>query len=111
MRRPSLDGGEGNRPADPPEVDLWGEVVARAVQDMGLWFAVNKYDTKWSRMAARWLFSPIHRRDYFMACEFAGLCPEQTRALARRVWFDKINKDEVSQAIGKEIWEKEVVKC
>ena len=108
LRAIHQEGIDQQRAHDPPEVALWGEVVARAVQDIGLWFYVNKYDRKYARMAARWIFSPIHQHDYFMACECAGLCPEATREVAKRLWLSKVPVDWTM--VQNELW-KEVTRC
>ena len=111
LRHFQQDGGEGNRPADPPEVELWSEVVQQAVYDLRLWFNQCIYDRKAARKAARWLFSPIHQGDFYTVCDWAQVCPHQTRERARRVWMEKIDSDEVAQRVAAEIWEKEVTKC
>jgi hypothetical protein len=103
-----LDGGEGNRPDEPPEVELWVEVVARAVADLGMWFYVDKYSRKQSRFAARWLFGPMHRKDFLLVCEYACLCPVRVEESARRLWLSKVPVDWT--VVQNELW-KEVVRC
>jgi hypothetical protein len=109
LRAYAVDGGEGQHPGEPPEVALWGEVVARAVEDLSFWFNLDKNDRKLAIKSARWLFNPIHDADFVTVCAFANLDPLTVRQIARRRWEERVKPEyaELSNAV----WNMEVLKC
>ena len=109
MRVPSLDGGEGNRPEDPPEVELWCEVIGQAVNDLCYWFSLNRTDSKLARRAARWLYSPLYEEEIALVCEFAGTEVEVVRRHAKICWAQKVPRGD--EEIASIIWREDVTQC
>jgi hypothetical protein len=98
---------EGNRPARPPEVELWVEVVARAIEDLAYYFSGNHTDSKLARRAARWLFSPLYDKDLLLVCDMAEMQVADVRAVAKRRWLEKVPED--WKIVQNALWE-EVLK-
>lgn len=95
-------------PLTEPEQDLWEAVVERAVDDVSLWFAQEKWQRKESRRAARWIYSTLFQRDFLLCCEMADMDPDQVRRWAKSKWALCIRPD--LREVAAVIWEKEVLK-
>ena len=102
------DEGAANRPHDPPEVELWCEVIGRAIDDLAYWFSLNYTDSRVARKAARWLFSPLYAEELAQVCEFAGTEVSDVRRHAKARWMEKVKPGE--EQIAHAVWE-EVLKC
>lgn len=76
-----------------PEHALWVEVVIRAVQDVGLWWALEREDRAAAREALRWLFHPHSELALYDVCSMAGIDPPQARKLAKELWMEKLPQD------------------
>ena len=103
------DEGAANRPHDPPEVELWCEVIGRAIDDLCYWFSSNHTDSRMARKAARWLFSPLYDADLLLVCEFAGTEIETVRKHAKVCWAQKVSRE--NEEIAAIIWKEDVTRC
>lgn len=74
-------------PISSPEIELWINVVARAMLDLGIQPVDDekraREGEKARRDAAHWIFSDLHAEDFELTCQYAGLDPEWVRRLAR----------------------------
>lgn len=91
--------------ADSPERALWGAVVIRATQDVGLWFSHERRDREYAKEAVRWLFGPLSVADLHEVCANAGINPERAKKFAKELWLTKVPPDyqEVREALWREV--------
>lgn len=74
----------------PPEAALWGQVVERAIDDVCMWFSLNKAEVRLARKAASWMFSSMQEQHFHDVCGHAGLDPDAVRKWTRRKWEAKV---------------------
>lgn len=70
-----------------PEIEMWINVVARAMLDLGIQPAGDdkkvREGEKIRREAAHWIFGDLYAEDFELACQYAGLDPTWVRRLAK----------------------------